>query len=207
MGKDARDSLAHIGKEARDSLVARSGRKHTKNIGWAPYFVSALASKADLAESNMIMAALDVIAHVSIWIIALIFEAMVFSEADNMRKANPSDTRTWPFATASLVMFIIPASVIIISFVAHIFNIVESTPDSFLPFLTAVVEGGLQVSILFTLVCMLYTVGVNTATPAWRDYTITLLVMKTMAASLVNANVRRSLNMNHHNEHQGDSPL
>lgn len=62
-------------------------------------------------------------------------------------------------------------------------------------------EGGLQVSILFTLVCMLYTVGVNTATPAWRDYTITLLVMKTLAASLVNANVRRSLNMNHHTEH------
>lgn len=159
--------------------------------GYVPYFVSPLASKTIHAQNNVTAAVVDVLVHVLIWVLALVFEIMVFVEADNLK---PADTRTFPFAAASLVTFIIPAGIVITSIVIYNMNdgALSITPRNMFPNIIPVIQGGLISSIMFTLICILYTVGIAGATDTWRDYTITLLVMKIMAAAFINSNVRQS---------------
>ena len=171
-------------------------KTNVDTIGWAPYFVSALASDKKLISvpMNFYASVIDVLMHVAIWVVAIVFEVLVWLEADKLKAATPSDSRTYPFATASLVCFIVPAAIVILSFLLH--NCIPDAkiaPGNFFPFLTAIIEGGLSASIIFTLICMLYTVNVLSASDSWRDYTITLLVMKVTASAFINANVRRAL--------------
>jgi hypothetical protein len=173
-----------------------------EQLGYVPYFVSALASntiKNYKAKDNFILGMLDVFVHVTIWLVALIFEILVFTEADSLQSANVPDTRTWIFAAASITTFIVPAAIVILSIVVDIVSLMgmpslKITSDNYFPSLTATIEGGLNASIILTLICMLYTVGIDGANGTWRGYTITLLVMKTLAASFINTNVRRALN-------------
>jgi hypothetical protein len=167
-------------------------------VGWAPYFVSALASDGKLMSvpnsMNYGASIVDVVMHLAIWVIALVFEVMVWQKADDLKSATPSDTRTFPFALASLVCFIVSISIIVLSTLLHMFTESKITPGNYFPFLTAIVEGGLMSSLIFTLICVLYTVKIDSASDEWRDQTIVLLIMKAMAMSFINANVRRALN-------------
>jgi hypothetical protein len=168
-------------------------------VGWAPYFVSALASDQKLIGvnyMNWVAGALDVFIHVAIWVVAMIFEILVWYKADDLQSAAAPDTRTFAFATASLVCFIVPCGIVLLSFFVHMLGS-KIAPGNFFPFLTAMIEGGLSSSILFTLICVLYTVGITAASDDWRNQTITLLTFKILASSFINANVRRALNRDH----------
>jgi hypothetical protein len=189
----------------KDPLYAEGGNR-ADSIGWAPYFVSALASDKALvqaADSNWWSAVADVFAHLTIWIVAFVYEVNVYLKAESYKSAAVPDTRTFPFALASLVCFITPLSIVVFSFMVHIAGYMnwacgsKIAPGNYFPFLTSIIEGGLTASILFTFICVIYTVGVAAASNQWRDETIILLIMKICASAFINANVRRALNRDH----------
>jgi hypothetical protein len=185
-------------RTAGAKVLTEADHYKTYEVGWAPYFVSALASDGKLMSvpksMNFQASVIDVVMHLAIWITGLAFEIMVYLKADDLKSATPADTRTFPFALASLVCFIVSISIIVLSTLLHMFTDSKITPGNFFPFLTAIVEGGLMASLIFTLICVLYTVKIDSASDEWRDQTIVLVIMKAMAMSFINANVRRALN-------------
>jgi hypothetical protein len=174
-------------KRALEKTIEKEG-------GPVPYWVSSMAGETPYKDPDFPIAMLDVVMHVSFWIVALIYEVLVWVEADHLKAAAVPDTRTFPFALASLITFVVPLSIVIISTIVHQCKGCNmGFAGTEFPFITAIIEGALVASILFTLICVLYTIDVAGATDAWREYAITLIVVKCMAASFMNANVKRAL--------------
>lgn len=181
-----------------------NGSSQSLKTAPVPYFVSALSGSVQ----SLPLVLIDAGMHVAIWILAFVFEMLVFDESDKFKTSNlnvtaddSNDNPTRAFAAASLAMFLVAMTVVVLSVVFHICSSCMSksnmidTADNYPPFLTGMMEGGLMSSALFTIVCVLYTVDNSNATDSWNTYVISLLTFKILGIALINANVRRALNM------------
>lgn len=181
--------------------------KNVEQVKWTnwpvPYFVSALSGTGVSLPFVLIDAGM----HVAIWILALVFEILVFDESDKFKMSNlnvttddSNDNPTRAYAAASLAMFLVAAAIVILSVMVHFCSACMSKSmmidtANYFPFLTGMMEGGLMSSTLFTIVCVLYTVDNSNATDSWNTYVISLLTFKILGMAFINANVRRALNM------------
>lgn len=148
-----------------------------------PYFVSAF----DFSDTNMpnLAKTMDLLVHVGIWVAALVFEILVWIDADNFKS---TDTHVWPFATASLITFATSLGIVVGCILLSLGA--DVTPKTIFPAFIATIEGCLASSIMSTFICVVYTIGVASSTDVWRDKIIVLLVLKVMASSFINANSR-----------------
>ena len=178
----------------------------TKKPGIVPYFVSSLGGDPVLGNpdnfticgppnrGNTYSVLIDIMVHVGLWIAAFVFEFMVWDLADKAKKPPTNDLRTYPFVLASFVCYTVSFGIVLLSTLFHWMTGFGIEPKTYFPFLTAFMEGGINASILLTMVAVLFTVGVAGATDEWRDKTITLIILKCYIAKFLVANVRRAVN-------------
>lgn len=179
------------------NVLALADPSKSFEYSFIPYFVSAFAADKNLWYAhgiNVVFGVVDVLAHVAVWIIALIYESNVLRLASDMKSATPvANTQTYPYAYASFVTLLVPFCIV---FVSSLFSLMSPiTPKTYLPFLTSIMEGGLMASLLFTAVCALFSVGVTAATEEFRDFTVICITFKALAMSFLNANLRRAYDM------------
>lgn len=64
----------------------------------------------------------------------------------------------------------------------YMINVIESTTDRLDPYLLTLINGPLNVSMIFTLVVILFATDINSATidDGWRTVSIVLIIFKTM---------------------------
>lgn len=177
--------------------VLKPAKDQDFEYSFVPYFVSAFAADKNLWTVhwiNMVFGSMDALAHVAVWIVALIYESNVLRLAFDMQSATPvANTQAYPYAYASFITLLVPFCIV---FVSVLFSLMSPiTPKTYLPFLTSIMEGGLMASLLFTVVCALFTVGVTAATVQFRDFTVICITFKALAMSFLNANLRRAYDM------------
>ena len=178
--------------------VLETDEVRDKKFSMVPYFVSAFAADYKLFYEahwvNTIFGVMDILAHVTVWVIAMIYEANMLRLAYDMQTATPvANTQAYPYAYASFWTLLVPFIILVASTLFSFFSPI--TPKTYLPFLTSCMEGGLMASLIFTIVCALFTVGVAAATVEFRDYTIIVMTFKSLAMSFLTANLRRGFNM------------
>jgi hypothetical protein len=152
---------------------------------YVPYFVSAFDFNEVSSNMSKTFTFLDLLVHVGIWVAALVFEILVWIDADNFKS---TDTHVWPFATASLITFATSLGIVVGCILLGLGA--DVTPKTIFPAFIATIEGCLASSIMSTFICVVYTIGVASSTDVWRDKIIVLLVLKVMASSFINANSR-----------------
>jgi hypothetical protein len=86
------------------------------------------------------------------------------------------------YAAASLSMVVVAMTVQIALTLLYITHVIESTPERLDPYLLTLINAPLNVSMIFTLVVILFATDIHSATisDGWRTVSIVLIIFKTM---------------------------
>jgi hypothetical protein len=153
-------------------------------------------------DSNWAMEMAGVFVHVSCWIIAIVFDHLLFQKASDWAKTTLAadgttvvaavDTVTETYALAALITGWLGFGAILVTILMHRMSEkgFQQQADSVI---LGMITAGVRSSFIFTLICALFTVGVSTDRGEdWRTWTIVALVMKVYLNNILSHNISKT---------------
>lgn len=158
-----------------------------------PKFFSAAANRSISAPSSK----MDILVHLSLWIVVLIFEILFFMKCDDWHKA--ADANTLPvnsvpfqYAAASLSLVVIAMTTTLVLLALTLGKVIDIThPDAYL---NTLMTGPVSVSLIFTIIVVLFAIDINASivTDQWRTRSIILITFKSMLVTHIKYNFDNS---------------
>lgn len=147
----------------------------------------------------------DALIHICIWIMALIFDHLLLGKAGEWSKTTTAadgsvvaaiDTVTETYALAALITAWIAFAVIAGTILRHWMAGDQGFTGQANAVILGMITSGVRSSLIFTMICALFTVGVNPATDRgvdWRNWTIFALVLKIYLNNILSHNISKTL--------------
>lgn len=197
-----RDHKVPKGKSAmyQHRTVYTAGQEQRAKIAgtvkkWVPPVPTTVSSDWYSDPSNP-MGAFDAFLHVAAWIVAIVFDHLLFDKADGWSKivppaTAPADAYTKPYAMAALVCSWIAFGTIVGMLIIHrfmtpIYRQVDSA-------VLAIITAGVRASMVFTLIITLFTVGVTADRGEdWRNFSIIAIIVKLYINHVLDHNNRKT---------------
>lgn len=146
---------------------------------------------------------LDAIIHICVWIVAIVFDHLLLAKAGDWAKSTTAadgtvtpavDTVTETYALAALITGWVAFGVIFLTIIRHRMAGDQGFTGQANAVILGVITSGVRSSMIFTLICALFTVGATTDRGSdWRNWTILALVMKVYINNILSHNISKTL--------------
>lgn len=151
----------------------------------------------DKAVSVCSMAIMDVLVHVSFWILALVTEVMAFDKTDKWRKladgstANHYGINSYPYVLASTILTYVGFGVLFFVILYHLCNRgkINSQVDAVI---VSLITGSVLASTVMSFIVVAFSGGViDHSNDEWRSTTLLLLLTKVFLYNILTNNLRQ----------------
>lgn len=169
----------------------------------------ALFSVSGYHDPQAMSSKLDMLIHLALWIVVMVFEIMMFVKADDWHKLvqassangtgvfDPSEPPAaanavpFPYALASLVLLSTSMGTMILLTILVSWFIDINSGHSVDTYLVTLINGTLKLSMLFTLIVVIFATDMATSTDEWRGRTIVLITFKSLLMTQLSNNIQK----------------
>lgn len=182
-GQEQRDAAMKLIKSANEGITEDQQK-------WF-----ALFSVSGYRNSQSPSSILDMLVHLALWIVVLVFEIMIFVKTDDWR-TTAANAVPFPYALASLVLLSVSMGTMVLLTILTSWNWVKLDRGHPVDaYLVNLIAGPLKLSMLFTLIVVIFATDIATSTEEWRGRTIVLITFKSLLMTQLDINLQKIANL------------